>query len=203
MLWLACTRVSIGRYAMPMFKKSLLILLVFALAALGGTMYGYYTEQQTLTLDEGTAERGAAKRNIVVYVTGEVKKPGLVTLTEGQRVADAVNAVGGVIETADIDHINMAAPVEDGMQIRVPMRIGRDAESPKNAPSGKNAEGQINLNTATEKELQELPGIGPAMSARIIEYRETNGAFQTIEDIKKVRGIGNAKFEKLKDKVTV
>ena len=89
------------------------------------------------------------------------------------------------------------------MQVRVPARIGGDTERPKNAPNGKNAEGQINLNTASEKELQELPGIGPAMSARIIEYRETNGNFQTIEDLKKVRGIGNAKFEKLKDKVTV
>ena len=97
----------------------------------------------------------------------------------------------------------MAALLEDGMQVRVPERIARDAEHPKNAPTGKNAEGQINLNTASEKELQELPGIGPAMSARIIEYREANGDFQNIEDIKKVRGIGNAKFEKLKDKVTI
>ena len=85
----------------------------------------------------------------------------------------------------------------------MPERIGGDVERPKNALTGKNAEGKINLNTASEKELQELPGIGPAMSARIIEYRETNGAFQNIEDIKKVRGIGNAKFEKLKDKVTI
>lgn len=188
---------------MPMFKKSLLILLILALAVLGGTMYGHYTEQQAIALDQGTTEKAVAPRSIVVYVTGEVKKPGLVTLTEGQRVADAVNAVGGVIETADIDRINMAALLEDGMQVRVPERIGGDVERPKNALTGKNAEGQINLNTASEKELQELPGIGPAMSARIIEYRETNGAFQNIEDIKKVRGIGNAKFEKLKDKVTI
>ena len=93
---------------MPMFKKSLLILLILALAVLGGTMYGYYTEQQAIALDQGTTEKAAAPRSIVVYVTGEVKKPGLVMLTEGQRVADAVNAVGGVIETADIDRINMA-----------------------------------------------------------------------------------------------
>ena len=172
---------------MPMFKKSLLILLVLALSALGGTMYGYYTEQSTISLDAGTNDLAETKRVITVYVTGEVKKPGLVTLTEGQRVADAVNAVGGVIETADVDRINMAG----------------FSEGSKPAVSGKNAEGLINLNTASEKELQELPGIGPAMSARIIEYREANGDFQNIEDIKKVRGIGNAKFEKLKDKVTI
>ena len=188
---------------MPMFKKSLMILFVLALAVLGGTLYGYYLERDAVALDEGTLTKAETPRSITVYVTGEVKKPGLVTLTEGQRVADAVNAVGGVIETADIDRVNMAAFLEDGMQVRVPERIGRDAAHPQNAPIGKNKEGQINLNTASEKELQELPGIGPAMSARIIEYRETNGAFQNIEDIKKVRGIGNAKFEKLKDKVTI
>lgn len=188
---------------MPMFKKSLLILFILALAAFGGTMYGSYAGQQAIALDEGTSENAAAPRTVVVYVTGEVKKPGLVTLTEGQRVADAVNAVGGVIETADIERVNMAALLEDGMQIRVPERIGRDAERPKDTQSGKTANGQINLNTASEKELQELPGIGPAMSARIIEYRETNGPFQSIDDVKKVRGIGNAKFEKMKDKVTI
>ena len=126
-------------------------------------MYGYYTQQETIVLDEGTSAKAETPRTIIVYVTGEVKKPGLVSLTEGQRVADAVNAVGGVIETADIDRVNMAALLEDGMQIRVPERL----------------------------------------AARIIEYRETNGPFQKIEDIKKVRGIGNAKFEKLKDQVTI
>ena len=70
-------------------------------------------------------------------------------------------------------------------------------------PAGNDTDGRININTANEKELQELPGIGPAMSARIVEYREANGNFKKIEDIKKIRGIGNAKFEKLKDKVTI
>ena len=189
---------------MPMFRKSLLVLIILAVAALCGTMYGYYSQQQeTIVLDAATTIKEEPLRTVTVYVTGEVKKPGLVTLNEGQRVADAVNAVGGVIETADIDRINMAAFLEDGMQVRVPERTAGVVGKAGTPPSGKNADGQINLNTATEKELQELPGIGPAMSARIIEYRETNGAFQNIEDIKKVRGIGNAKFEKLKDKVTI
>ena len=89
------------------------------------------------------------------------------------------------------------------MQVRVPERVGGFSDGVQSAVSGKNAEGKINLNTAGEKELQELPGIGPAMSARIVEYRESNGAFQSIDDIKKVRGIGAAKFEKLKDRVTL
>ena len=156
---------------MPMFKKSLIVLFILVLAAAGGTMYGYYSNEDTIPLDAGTELQTETLRTVTVYVTGEVKKPGLVTLTEGQRVADAVNAAGGVIETADIDHINMAAFLEDGAQIRVPLR--RDSAD------------------------------SPAMSARIVEYRETNGDFQQLEDIKKVRGIGPAKFEKLKDKATI
>lgn len=186
---------------MPMFKKSLAVLLILVAAALGGTMYGYYSEQETLTLDAGTNVQAETPRSVTVYVSGEVKKPGLVTLSEGKRVADAVNEVGGVIETADIDRVNMAALLEDGMQIRVPERQGTGNHAVPAA--GQNTEGQININTANEKELQTLPGIGPAMSARIIEYREANGDFKKVEDIKKVRGIGNTKFEKLKDKVTI
>ena len=186
---------------MPMFKKSLLVLLVLVLAALGGTMYGYYSEQDAMLLDAGTSAQMERPRMVTVYVSGEVKKPGLVTLREGQRVADAVNEVGGVIETADIDRVNMAALLEDGMQVHVPERI-LTARAGGAAPA-QDAKGRINLNTATEKDLQELPGIGPAISARIIEYREANGAFKKIEDIKNVRGIGDAKFEKLKDKVTL
>ena len=188
---------------MPMFKKSLIVLFILVLAAAGGTMYGYYSNEDTIPLDAGTELQTETLRTVTVYVTGEVKKPGLVTLTEGQRVADAVNAAGGVIETADIDHINMAAFLEDGAQIRVPLRRDSADSRPASARAGKNEQGRVNLNTASEKELQELPGIGPAMSARIVEYRETNGDFQQLEDIKKVRGIGPAKFEKLKDKATI
>lgn len=105
---------------MPMFKKSLAVLLILVAAAIGGTMYGYYSEQETLTLDAGTNMPPEPPRSVTVYVSGEVKKPGLVILPEGKRVADAVNEVGGVIETADIDRVNMAALLEDGMHIRVP-----------------------------------------------------------------------------------
>lgn len=187
---------------MPLYKKSLLILLALLGAVLIGATYGYYREQDAISLDAATTEHVEPLRKVTVYVSGEVKKPGLVTLDEDKRVADAVNAAGGVIETADVDHINMAAHLEDGMQVRVPMRL-RDAGEKGAASTGRQADGKINLNTATEKELQELPGIGPAMSARIVEYRESNGAFQSIDDIKKVRGIGASKFEKLKDRVTL
>lgn len=188
---------------MPLYKKSLLILLALLGAVLIGATYGYYREQDAITLDAATTEHVEPLRKVTVYVSGEVRKPGLVTLDEDKRVADAVNAAGGVIETADVDHINMAAHLEDGMQVRVPMRLRDAGEKGAAAFTGRQADGKINLNTATEKELQELPGIGPAMSARIVEYRESNGAFQSIDDIKKVRGIGASKFEKLKDRVTL
>ena len=188
---------------MPLYKKSLLILLALLGAVLIGATYGYYQEQDAIALDAATSEHVEPLRKVTVYVSGEVKKPGLVTLDEDKRVADAVNAAGGVIETADVDHINMAGHLEDGMQGRVPMRLRDAGEKGATASPGRQTDGKINLNTATEKELQELPGIGPAMSARIVEYRESNGAFQSIDDIKKVRGIGASKFEKLKDRVTL
>ena len=186
---------------MPMFKKSLLILLVLALAVLGGTMYGYYREQQTITLDPAVIEQAEAKRTVTVYVCGEVKKPGLVTLTEGQRVADAVNAVGGVIETADIDRINMAALLEDGMQVRVPLRIGGMDERSKSTGTGKNAEGQINLNTATEKELQELPGIGPATRRKLLRHFGSVQRVRQSEEAELTRVVGAKLARRIKSRL--
>ena len=138
---------------MPLYKKSLLILLVLLGAVLLGASYGYYTEQNAIALDTATTEHVEPLRKVTVYVSGEVKKPGLVTLDEDKRVADAVNAAGGVIETADVDHINMAAHLEDGMQIRVPVRLHDAEEKGAATSSGRQADGKINLNTATEKEL--------------------------------------------------
>ena len=134
---------------MPLYKKSLLILLALLGAVLIGATYGYYREQDAIALDAATTEHVEPLRKVTVYVSGEVKKPGLVTLDEDKRVADAVNAAGGVIETADVDHINMAAHLEDGMQVRVPMRLRDAGEKGAAASTGRQADGKINLNTAS------------------------------------------------------
>ena len=143
-----------------------------------------------------------APTTILVYVSGAVKKPDVYTLAVGSIVKDAMNAAGGPADDADLDRINLAAPLSDGMQVHCP----RKGETVSTPPSGSNstaAAGPININTATLEQLEALPGIGPAIAQRIIDYRAANGPFKSIEDIKQVKGIGDALFEKIKDSITV
>lgn len=190
---------------LPMYKKSMLVLLILLAVVGGGMLYGSYTQEQVVTLDAAESkDKTDQAAAITVYVTGAVNKPGVVTVNEGARTADAVNACGGLLPTADKEHVNMAQVLKDGQQVKVPERSGDTAKPAEGKPGGKaDGSGKVNINTADEKELDTLPGIGPAMAKRIIEYRETEGSFQQIEDIKKIRGIGEAKFSKMKDKLCI
>ena len=192
---------------MRMYKKQLFVLIIILLAAIGGTYYGLYSEEQSAVLESSPpAENALPVKEITIYVTGAVNKPGLVKVAEGARAADAINACGGLLPIADSEKINLAQNLKDGQQLKVPEKERSNsnvdkskADMSKNGGSGE----LVNINTADEKALDTLPGIGPAMAKRIIEYRETEGLFQSIEDIKKIRGIGDAKFEKLKDKICI
>lgn len=149
-----------------------------------------------------------AKNEIAVYVSGQVKTPAVITLEDSGslRLVDAVNAAGGMTELADTEAINLAEPLSDGQHIHVPTKeiFFRDiAAQASGTNSNSNSNGLININTADAKELEKLTGIGPVLAGRIIEYRESNGAFKSIEEIKKVRGIGEKTFEKLRDEITV
>ena len=192
---------------MPMYKKQLFVLIIILLAAIGGTYYGLYSEEQSAVLESSPpAENALPVKEITIYVTGAVNKPGLVNVAEGARAADAINACGGLLPIADSEKINLAQNLKDGQQLKVPEKTGTNsktdsgkADKSKGADSGE----KVNINTADEKALDTLPGVGPAMAKRIIEYRESEGAFQSIEDIKKIRGIGEAKFAKMKDKICI
>jgi len=188
-----------------MYKKQIFVLIILLLAVIGGTYYGAYQEDSSAIMNtDGADERPLPVKKITVYVTGAVNRPGLVKVTEEARAADAVNACGGLLPTADGEKINMAQILKDGQQLVVPEKRGGGTPRPSaDSPQAGAGNGQVNINTADEKELDTLPGIGPAMAKRIIEYRETEGAFQSIEDIKKIRGIGEAKFAKLKDKICI
>ena len=149
---------------------------------------------------------------IQVHVTGAVLNPGVYTLPPESRIRDGIAAAGGAIGEADLDSINLAAFVADGDQIRVPFRqvvqnpdVGEHAQSAGDSPvqSVKSSSGKININTATQRELESLPGIGPVTAQKIITYRQENGSFTEIEAIQNVSGIGPATFEKLKDLITV
>lgn len=136
---------------------------------------------------------------LVIDVQGEVKTPGVYELPINSRVNDAIKAAGGAKPNADLSFINQARLIKDGEQIYVDKKsIGATNFRRSTAASG-----IININRATAKELDKLPGIGPVIAGRIVEYRRVNGFFQSIDDLKKVQGIGASTLEKFKSKIRV
>ncbi len=144
-------------------------------------------------------------KQIYVHVGGAVRAPGLYQVADGARVFDAVRAAGGATDDADLDALNLAAKVRDGDKVLVPKRAqpgevtgGPGAEGGPGVPGG-----LVNLNSATAAQLDTLPGVGPSTAAKIIAYRTEHGGFRAIDELMEVPGIGPAKFEELKDLVTV
>lgn len=149
---------------------------------------------------------------IAIHIIGEVKNEGLIYLPEGSRVADAIQEAGGETKEADLSQVNLAYELQDGQKLYIPNKNEKIEvyiinENGNNGVESKELEEggkkKVNINTATQNELDELPGIGPAIAQRIIEYREENGNFQKIEDLQNVKGIGDAKYEEIKESVTV
>ncbi len=135
---------------------------------------------------------------IRVYVTGAVQRSEVYTLPQDSIVKDALQAAGGPTEEADLERINLALPVVDGQHVHVP-RLGEETspiEPPSRLPS---TVGKVNINTADLVTLESLPGIGPSLAQRIIDYRQSHGPFERIEGIMEVSGIGQATFEGIQD----
>jgi len=132
---------------------------------------------------------------ILVYVTGEVAEPEqTISLPADSRVQDAIDAVGGLTDDANLEAIDLAGILRDGDQIHVPSIVETESEVAIPTPSGGEV---IFINTATQEELETLPGVGPAMAGRIIEFRDANGAFSSLDDLDEVSGIGPAMLENL------
>lgn len=127
----------------------------------------------------------------------------MVVLQNGARIVDAIEAAGGETEEADLNKLNLAYILNDGEKIYVPNKNDMNSEEILENQQGDDKQSSININTATVEELTELPGIGEATANKIIEYRKQNGKFETIEELKNVAGIGNSKFENIKDKIKV
>ncbi|MFS8651792.1 MAG: helix-hairpin-helix domain-containing protein [Caldibacillus sp.] len=167
--------------------------------------------QEEIHREEGESETSGAEEQSVmmVDVKGAVKKPGVYPVSEGERVVDVVAKAGGLTEDADDTKINLSQKVSDEMVIYVPRKdedLGQlSVGTFTNSTGGSSSSGsnKVNINTASREELQTLPGIGPQKANAIIEYRESQGPFQTIEEIMNVSGIGEKSFEKLQDLITV
>jgi competence protein ComEA len=150
---------------------------------------------------EGSA--GATKptghAGLYVHVAGAVRRPGLYRIPEGSRVAAALDLAGGPTRRAEVAAVNLAAPLEDGQQVVVPAR-GAGAPGATAAPGGPAVPGaQVSLATATVDQLDGLDGIGPTLAERIIAFRDQHGGFRSIEQLREVEGIGEKRFEALKD----
>lgn len=138
---------------------------------------------------------------LIVDVQGEVKKPGVYELPINSRVNDAIKAAGGSLQSADLSFVNQARLIKDGEQIYIERKISNAIARTRSSSGSLN--GILNLNRASAKELEKLPGIGPVLASRIIEYRKINGNFQSIDDLRKVQGIGASTLEKFKSKIRV
>lgn len=211
-------------------KKQKVIILVIAIVVAIGMIYFIYNKNQItddvnlendILVSENVAKEKSLntteENEVIIHITGSVKNPGIVRLKEGSRIEDAIEAAGGLTENADISKVNLAYVVDDGTKIKIPSSqeedigdeeiidsgSGENIIIEKNTTSSNKSSQTININKATETELQTLPGIGASLASRIIEYRSQTGKFGSIEEIKNVNGIGDSKFENIKDLISV
>lgn len=172
-------------------------------------------ESSEFDKDNTEVENNESNKVIYIHIVGEVKNEGVVKLKEGQRIIDAIEEAGGVTEFADLSKVNLAFVLSDGQKVEIP-NVNDNVENFMYVTdnSGDNIivdngnklnEGgdKVNINTASQTELETLTGIGPSTALKIIEYREENGKFKKIEDLKNVSGIGEAKYEAIKDNIIV
>lgn len=181
-------------------------------------------QDEEIEVSKDENKKDSIKNKIYIYVSGEVNNPGVVILDEGSRIIDAIDSAGGITRNANITKINLAYVLEDGTKVNVPSNKdlkndssfdyitrssgdGNEEEKSSIKDEGQKSSSKINskvnINTATQTELETLPGIGPSLALKIINYRKENGKFSNIEEIKNVSGIGDSKYEKLKNYILI
>lgn len=192
-------------------RRKIIFIVVLAIVIVVGSFYSFWQKNsvsdQVTTGDvmaKGSKANEEKNNEILVYVSGAVNKPGVFKLGHNARIIDLVNLAGGLTSEADVAKTNMAQVLKDGMHIHVVAKVVV-SQGGGNLPTntGKGSGGIVNINTADKSALDTLPGVGPALAERILEYRQTNGYFTEIEGLRKVPGVGASKFEKMKDKITI
>ena len=211
-------------------KKKKIVLFIIIIITLGIAYYTYTIkindqfniEEQNLEVEENKIKESnkieEETTKIVVHVSGAVRNEGIVELKEKSRIADAIEMVGGVTEDAYMKDVNLATILEDGMKIYIPTKeevekqrentndsVSKDTNLDiyNNGSNTRKKNNKVNINTATKEELDTLPGIGESTANKIISYREEKGNFKSIEEIKEVSGIGDSKYEQIKNLIEI
>lgn len=196
-------------------KVIVVILIIFMCLIIGyyfinKTQKNDYSEFETIAEEKEQEEEIIEEDKIIVHITGEVENEGIIELEKGARISDAIEKAGGTTEEANIADVNLAYSLKDGQKIKIP-NINEEDEQIIKEEAGEDIiiegdnkkEEKININTANQTELETLSGIGPSTALKIINYKKEHGKFNNIEDIKNVPGIGESKFENIKEYICV
>ena len=191
----------------------LLIVIGFAVVSASSFFmngFGSNADSESLVIKSEDSENSETKSDsektptvFYVHVGGAVISPGLFELPEGSRVNDAIDAAGGFSEDADVDSINLAEVVTDGQHLVVSSKQAQVASTETAQTTTAQSTGKININTASLSDLKTLDGVGDATAQKIIDYRQTQGSFTKPEDLKNVSGIGDKRYDAIKDKICV
>ncbi len=206
-------------------NQKITIIIIMVVLAIGFYYYKNLTNLNEIeitkeNLTTNAIEDEKVEEKIKIHISGAVKQEGIVELESESRVSDAIEKAGGLKDNADLENINLAYRLEDGTKIYIPKLEDRNnavsntteksmesfntSDSKQiETTSSTSGDKKININTATQTELELLPGIGKSTAQNIIQYRKENGKFKVVEDIKKVNGIGEGKYEKIKDLIVL
>jgi competence protein ComEA len=172
------------------------------LLLLGSRIVHRSAPAQVVRPTPGTAPtQPVSQPRLVVDVVGAVRHPGLYRLPAAARIADAVERAGGPTKKADLDLVNLAAPLADGEQVVVPRKVAGGSAATAGGEPGSASSGPVQLSTATLEQLDALPGVGPVTAQKILDYRAQHGAFRSVDELDAVPGIGPARLDQLRDLV--
>ena len=203
-------------------KKTIIIIMIpIFFIGLISLAYFYKDKDEYGVIENTTEQSNSAgsqtqedknEEDIYIHITGEVLSPGVIVLPKGSRIIDAIEKGGGVTENADLSKINLVYVLTDGQKLIIPSinderneienNIITNGES--NITQGEsNGKGKVNINTASQTELETIEGVGPSLANKIIEYRKKNGRYKTIDELKNVSGIGESKYETIKERIEI